>query len=72
MQKAPLLEGESQKKMKLAERRPLSLIRARTSKEPIKIRWVDILKSNGESVIGKKCGQVHEGMPKHRNHMHLI
>ena len=47
VRKARRLEVEYLNKMKVVERVPYSFIKHRTGKEPIKVRWVDTLKTSG-------------------------
>ena len=47
MRKACRLEVEYVNKTKIVERVPHSFITHRTGKEPIKVRWVDTLKTSG-------------------------
>ena len=47
VQRARQLEAEYLNKMKVVERVPYSLVMHRTGMEPLKVRWVDTLKSSG-------------------------
>ena len=47
MQKARRLEVKCLNKMKVVARVPYSFVKHRTGKEPIKVRWVDTLKTSG-------------------------
>ena len=46
VRKARRLEVEYLNKVKVVERLPYSFIKHKTGKEPVKVRWVDTLKTN--------------------------